>query len=679
MSYRLFFVLLLSVPILITCSHAAEVDSKSAEIQLLLAHPILEPGTPLHEVREFTKTRVPTVSAPASAESWTYESERIRQAMFERVVFRGEAAKWRTAKTKVEWLETIEGGPGYHIKKLRYEALPGLWIPALLYVPDQLKGKVPVVMNVNGHDSLGKAADYKQIRCINQAKRGMIALNPEWLGMGQLAWDAYSHYRMNQLDLCGTSGLAPFYLAMERGLDVLLNLENADSHRVAVAGLSGGGWQTIFISSLDKRVTLANPVAGYSSFLTRVYEPSDLGDSEQTPCDMATVADYCHLTALRAPRPTLLTNNAKDNCCFVADGTLPALLEAAGPIFQLYGKRANLRSHVNYLPGTHNFELENRLELYRMLGEHFYPGDRNYPWEEIACEAEVKARDILDVDLPEGNATFTSLANVLAVNLPHDPKLPGEATLVTPWQQAGRRLLASVVKAKYDDVEPTNTGTQEFDGGSATFWQLKVGGTWTVPAVELVKGSPTSTVLLLADDGRKSASENAELLLRAGKRVIAIDPFYFGESTIPERDYLYALLVSCVGERMLGIDASQIAAVARWANDTYGGAVEVHAVGPRTSLQALVAACLEADSINGLSLTNAFGSLKEILENDMSVNKTPGLFCFDLLKQFDIKHLVALSAPRQVSFSQPSDRVQLELKELKNFYQLVGTVFDPLK
>ena len=33
------------------------------------------------------------------------------------------AAAWRGAKTKVEWFDTIEGGPGYRIRKLRYEAL----------------------------------------------------------------------------------------------------------------------------------------------------------------------------------------------------------------------------------------------------------------------------------------------------------------------------------------------------------------------------------------------------------------------------------------------------------------------------------------------------------------------------------------------------------------------------
>ena len=143
---------------------------------------------------------------------------------------------------------------------------------------------------------------------------------------------------MNQLDLCGTSGLAPFYLDMKRGLDVLLSLEHADPARVAVTGLSGGGWQTIFFSSLDTRVTLANPVAGYSSFKTRAWHLKDLGDSEQTPNDLATICDYTHLTAMLAPRPTLLTYNLHDDCCFEGAYALEPLFNAAEPIFRLYGQ-----------------------------------------------------------------------------------------------------------------------------------------------------------------------------------------------------------------------------------------------------------------------------------------------------------------------------------------------------
>ena len=277
--------------------------------------------------------------------------------MLEKVIFRGAAADWRKSPRQVEWLDEIEGGPGYRIKKLRYEVLPGLWVPALLYEPVKLTRQ-----SAGRHERQrprsadGKAAKYKQIRCINQAKRGMLALNVEWLGMGQLNSDGFVHYRMNQLDLCGTGGIAPFYLAMERGLDVLLDHEHADPERVGVAGLSGGGWQTIFISSLDTRVTLTNPVAGYSSFVTRIHNHSDLGDSEQTPCDMATVADYKHLTAMMAPRATLLTFNVADNCCFASGHALQPLLDAAEPAFRLYDKVDRLASHVNHDPGTHNFD-----------------------------------------------------------------------------------------------------------------------------------------------------------------------------------------------------------------------------------------------------------------------------------------------------------------------------------
>src|SRR5207244_13432063 len=47
--------------------------------------------------------------------------------------------------------------------KLRYEAVPGMWIPALLYEPSVLTKKVPVALHVNGHDPTGKA-DRKSTR-----------------------------------------------------------------------------------------------------------------------------------------------------------------------------------------------------------------------------------------------------------------------------------------------------------------------------------------------------------------------------------------------------------------------------------------------------------------------------------------------------------------------------------
>src|SRR5438477_4705995 len=367
-----------------------------ADLKEILSEPIIGPKQAMSDVQDYCEARIPAMPQVKNKEEWEAIAKKIRADVLDKVVFRGEARAWRDYHGKVQWTGNIAGGEGYSIRKVRYEAVPGMWIPALLYVPDKIDGKAPAVLNVTGHDGGGKAVAYKQINCINQAKRGMFALNVEWFSFGQLAGGGFNHAKMNQIDLCGSSGIAPFYLAMARGLDLLESLDAVDKDRLAVTGLSGGGWQTIFISSLDERVKLSDPVAGYSSFKTRARFLEDLGDSEQTPCDLGTVADYTHLTAMRAPRPTLLTFNSKDDCCFASGHALQPLLEAAKPIFALYGAENALRSHVNDVPGTHNYEKENREEFYKMAGDFFFPGKLDY--HEIECSRELKTKEQLQVE-----------------------------------------------------------------------------------------------------------------------------------------------------------------------------------------------------------------------------------------------------------------------------------------
>lgn len=630
----------------------AQAEEPKPPLTAALERAILAPETTMKETQAYCTTKVPTVPTMKSVDEWTAYAKKVRDETLSNTVFRGHAAAWRDAKLGVEYLDFIEGGPGYKIRKLRYEALPGMWIPALLYLPEKLEGKVPVALNVNGHDRNGKAADYKQLRCINQAKRGIIALNPEWFNMGQFSHEDYVHYRLNQLDLCGTSGLAPFYLSMKRGLDILLEQPNADPTRVAVAGLSGGGWQTIIISSLDTRVTLSNPVAGYSSLLSRIGARSDLGDSEQQPVDLGLSADYTHLTALMAPRPTLLTYNAKDNCCFVAASALPSLLAAAEPVFKLYGKEANLRTHVNDIPGDHNFGQENREAHYRMLGDHFFAG-QPFDAHEIPSGDEVKSKDQLHVPLPEKNASLHSLALDVMRDLPRDPAIPTEPSAVEPWQKSGRETLQKVLRYQPLTTTAESVGTDSVVQGDATIavqlWKLKLNTHWTVPATEFTPAAPKGTTIILADAGRKTLTSQVETLLKEQQRVLAIDPFYLGESALGGPDFLYAILVSTVGDRPLGIQAAQLAAIADWQHKLHADqplALQAH--GPRTSLMALCATALATDSITAAKLHGSFGSLKEIIEQNKAANETPELFCFGLLEQFDIKQLVALCAPRSV-------------------------------
>jgi hypothetical protein len=622
--------------------HAAEAPPGPA-IDAALRAPAVPPEVVLEEVRRFAEARIPRMPRADTAADWERIARQLRRDALEKFVLRGEAARWNGMELKVEWLDTISGGEGYRIRKLRFEAAPGLWIPALLYVPGTLEGKVPVSLAVNGHDPKGKAVDYKQIRCINQAKRGIIVLNLEWFGMGQLNSEEYKHARMNQLDLCGTSGVSPFYLSMKRGLDILLSQPEADPQRVAVSGLSGGGWQTIFISGLDERVTLANPVAGYSSFFTRARFSSDLGDSEQTPCDMATVLDYTHLTAMRAPRPTLLTFNSKDDCCFRADHALQPLLDATGPVYALYGAEANLRHHVNDDPGTHNYQKDNRQQFYRMLGDHFFAG-RPFDRQEIACDTEVRTAEELNVPLPADNETFNTLARKLAAGLPRRMPCPDQRVQMAAWYAGQVRKLRELVRfQEYEVARSVNSERQE-GGLAVSTCSLRLGRDWSVPVTDMRPASPRGTTILLADKGRKTAAGLAAALLEGGQRVVALDPFYLGESAMPERDYLYALLVGGVGERPLGIQASQVAAVARWAAATAEGRpLQVVAAGPRTSIIALVAlACDPRCRATGVELHQPWASLRRVVESNMRYEEAPELFCFGLLAAFDLRDIAAL-------------------------------------
>jgi dienelactone hydrolase len=606
--------------ILILLAIAGLASAQTNALEEALTKALLAPNQPLIEVQVYTAAHVKSMPTVGTAAEWDRLSERIRQDVLNKVVLQGAAKRWSEAKGRVEWQETLQG-PGYRVRKLRYEAIPGLWIPALLYEPEKLSGKVPAVFNVNGHERTGVSTPYIQMRCINLAKRGILALNYEWYGMGQLNTENFNHYRSNQIDLTGTSGVALHYFAQTRAIDLLLANPNVDPQRLAVTGLSGGGWQTIFISALDKRVKLANPVAGYSSFVTRAQFPDlDLGDSEQTPVDLASVADYSTLTAMLAPRRTLITNNALDNCCFRGDYANSPLIWAARPFFELYKAGDRLTYHINFDAG-HNYGQDNREAFYRVLRDGFYPGDKEFRITEIPSEGEVRSAEQLRVELPKDNLDFHTIAVSLSQELP---------------RKTGRKL-ADVVRAKNYTVTATEAGTTEADGVSIRRWRLQMGQDWTVPAVEFSRGGASGAVIVIGDQGRAALRTEIERLLSAGRRVIAADPFYFGESKIAKRDHLFALLISSVGDRPLGIQASQITAIARWLK----GSVTVEAFGPRSSLIASVAAALDKQAISTVQTHDAFSSLKTVIEKNMAVDKAPELFCFGLLESFDLAQIEA--------------------------------------
>ena len=122
-----------------------------------------------------------------------------------------------------------------------------------------------------------------------------------------------------------------------------------------------------------------------------------------------------------------------------------------------------------------------------------------------------------------------------------------------------------------------------------------------------------------------------------------------------------------------------MAAIAAWSKKQHGSPVRLLAIGPRSSLMALTAAALKPAAVEEVELRNSYGSLKEVIEQNLGVNNAPELFCFGLLEQFDILQLAALAAPTPVRFTAASDRVKTEIAPLASFYGLLNVEVNPLK
>lgn len=615
-----------------------------------LAQRVLADGATKSEWAAFLTKRLPALLCPESKEAWDQQAQQRRRAMLERIIFRGVPESWYSGPVRVEWASTIETDKGYRIRKLRYEGAPGMWIPALLYEPSPINGKVPAVLTVNGHGEHGKTIEEEQIRSVALAKRGVIALHPEWIAFGELDHpDNKNHNNLACMNLCGVSGMSAFYLAMKRGLDVLAEYPSADTNRLAMTGLSGGGWQTIILSSLDTRIAVSVPNAGYSGIDMRIAYPSDIGDLEQVPPDLLTVADFSHLTAMLAPRPALLIYNAKDECCFKADHMAPSVYDPVVPFYKLYDRADLFRFYVNEDPGTHNYQLDNRLRLYAHLSENFGLGWDN---EEPATDGDVKTFEELAVGVPASNATLVSLAEPFLDGLPVDPAPNDDPIALAAWQdEAKARLRAAIKLPDVPAATAEKKGESTADGARCATFVLKT-GEWSAPAVvfDPVNAEARVTTILFGDDGKKSLAETAAKLIESGSRVVAVDLLLRGECTIDGgQPYQHGALIETTGERVLGQNVAQLGSIAQWARDEFEAPVAIHSKGWISGVVALMHGGLHRTDLYRLTTEDAPASLKDLVTERIPYNDYFPLYCFGLLREFDVPDLAAMCQGVQVN------------------------------
>lgn len=559
-------------------------------------------------------------------------------------MFHGWPKEWVNAPPKFEDLGVTPGN-GYQIRKLRYEIVPGFQGAAILYEPLNLHGKVPAILNVNGHVGvLGKSVEYKQKRCITFARNGILALNLEWLSYGELGADFNQHWYGAHLDLVGANELGLFYLAMRRGLDYLYEHPNADRTRIGMTGLSGGGWQTIILSSLDERVKMSAPVAGFSSIIPRVEakEYGDIGDVEQSATDLFDGRDYTWLTALRAPRPTLLTYNAEDDCCFRAAMVKPGVFDSIRPFYTIYDREVDFTWHENRDPGTHNFQLDNRQAVYEFFSRHF-----NIPAikEDPAIGSEIKSYDELVVGLPADNLTIVGLARQFADQIKRDPLPSGESA-----RSPERAALKDAIR--YQPTKTTRVWTTGITkhGGVETKSHLfamadglMTNALWLRPIG--AKDSAPATIVL-DDKGKEGASVAVTDRLNRGEQVLAADLPFQGNAWKDESTWLFGQMIYTTGARPLGIEVAHLLELARWLKQQGAPSVRLESSGMRNQVVALTAAALEPKLFSAVVVQKGIPSLRYLIDKPVQYHEASDLFCLDLYKVTDLDRLAALGPGR---------------------------------
>ena len=611
------------------------------------------------QLQQYLMSRIPQLPVATDASEWTAEAKRIRNHLLEDVVFHGWPKDWVNAPSRFEDLGPVPAGKGYRLRKLRYQVVPGFYSTAILYEPEDIRGKVPAVLNVMGHyGPIGKADEAYQTFCINEALRGMMALNLEWIGMGELTAKGNEHWYGGHLDLVGANAVGLFYLEMRRGLDILWENSNVDRKRIAVTGLSGGGWQTIVLSSLDERVSLSIPVAGYTSLEGRLAlaPVTEAGDIEQNPTDFVVGQDYSTLTAMRAPRPTLLINNAEDTCCFRAPLVKPYIFEAVMPFFRLYGKDDAFQFYENTDISAHNYGRSNRQQAYRFFAKYF---DLPVDDREIPVGSDIKSYSELAVGLPSENQTMLGLARSMAQQIARPP-IPTDSAEKSVWANSQRGKLKEVIRydpvtlkqnwgvanTKHNGVESVSYRFLLSDGLSAT-------GVW-------LKDIPTAgdvpLTVVLNDKGMKAADSEVrdrepEVAGRMdrGEQVLVLNLLFTGDGAPEGPLFLFPEMLATTGQRSIGMEAAQLIALTNWARGRWHPpSVRLETSGIRSQMAALVASALEPHLFAEVAVQGGMHSLSYLLDKPVSYQDAPDLFCLDLYKNFDLSDLIALAESTRI-------------------------------
>jgi cephalosporin-C deacetylase-like acetyl esterase len=203
---------------------------------------------------------------------------------------------------------------GYRIEKLIYESEPGIFIPSLLYVPDEGASKKAAVLMVTGDGKAASASEAEQF-----AASGTVVLSIDMRGTGETRVDTdvnsreFDHYfgdfnNIMTALLVGKTMAGMRALDISRGVDVLTSRKEVDPNQVYGYGKDEGALPLLYATVLDgriRRVMLDGMLVSYESVVNSRVSRRIL---EGVAPGMLKYYDLQDLVAAMAPRDVWIVN-----------------------------------------------------------------------------------------------------------------------------------------------------------------------------------------------------------------------------------------------------------------------------------------------------------------------------------------------------------------------------------
>jgi dienelactone hydrolase len=313
------------------------------------------------------------IKSLATVEDWKRRQQEVKDTLNQII---GPFPKRTPLHAKV--MGTVEKD-GFRVEKIVFESMPNFFVTSCLFVPDNLQGKTPAILNLIGHTDIAfRAPNYQQL-VLNLVNKGFIVLAVDPLGQGERL--QYYDSAINRSVVGGpttehsyfgkqcflTGGSAARYFTWDgiRAIDYLVSRPEVDPSRIGVTGISGGGTQTSYVAALDERVAAAAPTCYICGF-QRLFESIGPQDAEQNfNGGVANGIDHADFLEVRAPKPTLVVATTRD--FFSIQGARETVAEAQ-KAFSAFGAEDCLAMAED--DHGHGYTAKNRQAIYTFFQKY---------------------------------------------------------------------------------------------------------------------------------------------------------------------------------------------------------------------------------------------------------------------------------------------------------------------